>query len=176
LGLIPFGFQQFSTVADRYFYFAMLGPALALAWLVSRERAGVLRAVSVVVLLLLCAATSVQVLYWQNTRSLFGRVLDINPDSYYAHQTMGNIAAAEENHDAAVRHYTDALRINPNSWVTHSQLGFALEAIGNRAEAVEHWTQAVKLDPTYEPARRALEQVRQQQKQQQQKRAPARAR
>ena len=32
LGFIPFGFQHYSTVADRYMYTAMLGPALALAW------------------------------------------------------------------------------------------------------------------------------------------------
>ncbi len=32
LGLVPFAFQAYSTVADRYVYIAMLGPALALAW------------------------------------------------------------------------------------------------------------------------------------------------
>ena len=32
LGLVPFAFQAFSTVADRYMYIALLGPAFALAW------------------------------------------------------------------------------------------------------------------------------------------------
>ena len=32
LGLVPFAFQAYSTVADHYMYSAMLGPALALAW------------------------------------------------------------------------------------------------------------------------------------------------
>jgi tetratricopeptide (TPR) repeat protein len=36
LGLTPFEFQINSTVADRYFYIAMLGPALALAAVLSR--------------------------------------------------------------------------------------------------------------------------------------------
>ena len=34
-GIIPFIFQNISTVADRYLYFAMLGPALGFATLVS---------------------------------------------------------------------------------------------------------------------------------------------
>jgi protein O-mannosyl-transferase len=36
LGLVPFDFQRVSSVADRYVYLAMIGPALALAWLVNR--------------------------------------------------------------------------------------------------------------------------------------------
>ena len=36
LGLIPFDFQHYSTVADRYAYLAMLGPAIALAWGLTR--------------------------------------------------------------------------------------------------------------------------------------------
>ena len=42
LGLMPFGFQEISTVADRYMYLALLGPALALALVLkdgSRRRA-----------------------------------------------------------------------------------------------------------------------------------------
>ena len=35
LGLIPFGFQQISTVADRCVYLSLLGPALALAFALS---------------------------------------------------------------------------------------------------------------------------------------------
>lgn len=33
LGFVPFEYQRISTVADRYLYLAMFGPALALAWL-----------------------------------------------------------------------------------------------------------------------------------------------
>src|SRR5207302_490970 len=36
LGLVPFEFQGYSTVADHYMYLAMLGPSLAGAWLLAR--------------------------------------------------------------------------------------------------------------------------------------------
>ena len=36
LGLAPFSYQKFSTVADRYAYLAMLSPALMVAFLASR--------------------------------------------------------------------------------------------------------------------------------------------
>lgn len=39
LGLVPFVYQNFSTVADRYVYFAMLGPALAVARLLDSRPA-----------------------------------------------------------------------------------------------------------------------------------------
>jgi tetratricopeptide (TPR) repeat protein len=40
LGLVPFGYQLYSTVADRYAYFALLGPALAVAWWMSKTPEG----------------------------------------------------------------------------------------------------------------------------------------
>jgi hypothetical protein len=36
IGIVPFTFQYFSTVADRYVYLAMLGPALAVAAVLAR--------------------------------------------------------------------------------------------------------------------------------------------
>ena len=36
LGLVPFTFQEWSTVADRYMYLAMLGAALAVGTLLAR--------------------------------------------------------------------------------------------------------------------------------------------
>ena len=35
LGLVPFDFQNFSTVCDHYLYFAMFGPALAAAFVLN---------------------------------------------------------------------------------------------------------------------------------------------
>src|SRR5207245_2501838 len=50
LGFIPFGFQNYSTVADRYMYIAMLGLALALAWGLAQSPRHVLAICCVVIL------------------------------------------------------------------------------------------------------------------------------
>src|SRR5262249_38527157 len=55
LGLIPFNFQAYSTVANRYAYVAMLGPALALGGSLARTRHRAACGLAVAVVLLYAA-------------------------------------------------------------------------------------------------------------------------
>ena len=60
---MPFAFQLASTVADRYVYLAMLGPALAAAWLlacVPRRVLPLAAGLGVGALFLLCLQSTVQ--------------------------------------------------------------------------------------------------------------------
>ena len=91
LGLVPFNFQVVSTVADRYAYFALLGPALALAMITVRaDRAWVTAAAAVWVAAL--GFLSVQRLpLWSEDLRLFAATLEVNPRSWKA---MHNYASA----------------------------------------------------------------------------------
>ena len=79
LGFVPFDFQRISTVADRYVYLALLGPALALAWIVKRHWGPWAVAASGAVLALYAVLGAMQVSYWHNTGALFAHVLEVNP-------------------------------------------------------------------------------------------------
>lgn len=83
IGIVPFDFQHYSTVADRYAYVAMLGPAIAVAFVVLRFR--LIAAESLIALLgILIGLTVVQLRYWRDDWHLMARTLEINPRSLSA--------------------------------------------------------------------------------------------
>src|SRR2546427_6732167 len=70
-GLIPFDFQRVSTVADRYLYLSMLGPAMAAASLLARQRRIFVAVSFALVLGLLGVARGSQMEYLGDSTILF---------------------------------------------------------------------------------------------------------
>lgn len=81
LGLSPFNFQTFSTVADRYAYLAMFGVAVVVAVLLSRVSAKAWCVPVAMMLAGLGAMSAVQLAHWRNGWSLFAYTLRANPES-----------------------------------------------------------------------------------------------
>src|SRR5206468_8187950 len=81
LGLVPFDYQRYSTVADRYAYLAMLAPAVALAWVLARYPRTVYFGVAGAALAAMAVLSAVQTRPWRNTDTLFTYTLDRNPRS-----------------------------------------------------------------------------------------------
>lgn len=156
LGLIPFGFQHYSTVADRYLYLSMLGPALALAWLLSSCRK-VIRGspvllFCVVFLGLLGIQSAFQVQHWSSNITLFKHALEVNPRSSAGHNNMGLALAGQGKTADAIIHYHAALRMKPNNAKAHNNLGIALAGKGKTAEAVAHFQEALRIDRNFAEA------------------------
>ena len=104
LGLVPFAFQAFSTVADRYMYLAMLGPAFALAWGLAQLRQRWLVVGCVVVLGVLAVRSAWQTSYWHDTVALFEHELAVHPGSSIAHNNLGMVLAAQNRLTEATRY------------------------------------------------------------------------
>lgn len=150
LGLVPFVFQTYSTVADRYAYLAMLGPALGLAWLLTwGYRRKVLWVVCGAILVLCAWRSMVQVQVWHDTITLFTHTLHHNPHSAVAHNNLGLALAQQGEVDAAIQHYRQALSLRPDFAYTHNNLGLALVQQGKFAAAVAHYKEALRLQPDY---------------------------
>ncbi len=120
LGLVSFRFQTYSTVADRYLYTALFGPALALASGLSRlpktlSPRAVLAAGSAcgLILMLLCFGSALQVTTWQNSYSLFQTALEMNPHSWMAHYNLGILLTNRGEVTAARPHFVEAVRLKP---------------------------------------------------------------
>ena len=96
LGLVPFIFQQFSTVSDRYLYLPMLGVALIAGWAV-RATGRMGGRVAVVVLIALAVRSGIQVGVWRDSAALFAHNLTVNPDSAMSYAGLG--LAAERAND-----------------------------------------------------------------------------
>jgi Tfp pilus assembly protein PilF len=150
LGFIPFLFQWHSTVADRYVYLALLGPALGAAWVVQGKRSQTTMVLlSVLVLGVLGWRSSVQVRVWESTETLFTQALRVNPGSALAHNNMGFALAQQGRGEAAMVHYQEALQLRPDFAYTHNNLGLVLTHQGKLEEAIVAYKRAIHLRPDY---------------------------
>ena len=160
LGFVPFLYQTFSTVADRYLYLALLGPALGLAFLLSQfGRKVAAWGVCAVLLLMLGFQSSVQVVYWNNSFALFQHTLAINPNSYITYFNLGVMDGQTGHKDLEMGLYREALRLNPACMQAHENLGADLAEAGKTAEAIAEFQQAVRLAPNEPLARYDLASV-----------------
>jgi tetratricopeptide (TPR) repeat protein len=160
LGLIPFDFQAYSTVADHYLYIAMLGPAIAATFLLARARRPVIFAAAAV-LATFAVRSFLQTWHWQDSQSLFSHAIEVNPDSLAGNVNLGIVlgeeaqalVAAGQTNEAlslsarAVNLYIRALRASPADFHAHRRLGDMLMLQKHPAEAAEHFRAALRRDP-----------------------------
>ncbi|MBN1675282.1 MAG: tetratricopeptide repeat protein [Kiritimatiellae bacterium] len=161
LGLVPFAFQLYSTVADRYMYVAMLGPALAVAGLLSRARVQRGWGLAARVAAILClgglgVAAGRQVRVWRDGPSLFEHALAVNPDSWVLNNNYGLVLAAAGRTDEAIARYRKSLQVYPRYEYAHNNLGLCLADKGQLDKAMAHYRQAVAINPAYADAHNNL--------------------
>ena len=152
LGLIPFSQQRYSTVADRYFYLAMLGPALLLAWAMTRLSRPMALLLTPILICALAGLTAVQLQTWKNTDALAGHVLEIDPGS-----TVGNkIEAAELSRTGhprqAIPFYRAAMIRNPDDADLHLNLANAFYHCGQYRQAIGQYQAAIALPSGFRKA------------------------
>jgi tetratricopeptide (TPR) repeat protein len=139
LGLVPFMFQAYSTVADRYIYLAMLGVALGVGWLSQRWRRGhAMTIVGVLLVSLLAWRSTQQVQIWRDTKSLLTHALQVNPQSAMSHNNLGLTFAQEGRLDAALVALQTAVQLRPDLPEAHYNLGKAFTLQGRLDEAMVH--------------------------------------
>jgi hypothetical protein len=132
LGLTPFQFQYFSTVSDHYLYIAMLGPGLALAWVVARFGNRAVMGGAVGALVLLGALSVRQAGVWRDAQSLFTHTLTVNPDSFMA---CNNLASA----------FTHAGDVSLGAAQLSARLGESDKSNAYRAQAEENYRKSLEL-------------------------------
>ena len=157
LGLVPFGHQEISTVADRYLYPSMLGPALAAAWVFARHRRR--RAVmvtSVLVLALLCCLSLFQTHNWRHSSSLLNHTLSVNPNSSLGHVNLGAMLARRGEDAEAIQHLSRAIEISPRDVKAHYNLGLLFSRQGKVPRAIRSYQAALRIRPSKFSANRNL--------------------
>lgn len=122
LGLVPFDFQKNSTVADRYAYLAMLGPALALTWFLVRYGSVMRYAVVALVLVVLSAASFTQTGHWANDYTLATQALRVNENSATFHLNGGNALYRSDMYEEALDYYRRAYELRKDSDILSDRL------------------------------------------------------
>lgn len=147
LGFLPFTFQKTSTVADRYMYLAMLGPAMlmAMGWELLPARTA--RLVLLILLAGLAARSTVQVRAWRDSFTLNRLAIQVNPGSDKAYNNLGAAYEDAGNLQEALAAYRRAIAISPFSPYPYHNLGRLLSMAGFHREALDNFERALPLAP-----------------------------
>jgi cytochrome c-type biogenesis protein CcmH/NrfG len=181
LGLVPFDFQSYSTTADHYLYFAMLGPAMIVAAIVQRWMKKAVIGAVVVWILFLAGRSHLQSWVWHDSQSLFEHTVQTNPTSlaglvnlgkFYADQgpvlaRQGMYHASEQSLQQAITLYEKAMRYWPSDAQareglanTHATLGWVIVMQGRIDPAIAEFEMALKIDPNNADAAKLLAQAK----------------
>lgn len=151
LGLVPFTFQYYSTVADRYAYVALLGPAIVLAQIPfikdNKLQPGWL--VFLVFVVVVGGVAHHRLKDWKNTQTLMTAELAVNPHSVFAHDAFGQIAYRKGNYLDALNEYRQVIGERPDLASGHYNSANCLAALGREREAEAEYVTAVQLKPDY---------------------------
>ena len=173
LGLLPFDFQRISTVADRYLYLALLGPALALGWFLARHWNRLTIALTAASLGLLGFLSFLQASYWHDNDRLIEHGLRVNPRSALAMQHRGALLnregdllsgegkpkEASKRHEEAITWYRAALKEHPQQEEAYLNLANTLLTLGRGEEAEETLREALRHVPLWPPLHCKLAEV-----------------
>ncbi len=147
-GVVPFYFQKFSNVADRYIYLSMFPTGLALAYIVNRVgRVAVL--VGILAIGFYGALSFLQVPVWNNEMALWENTIKLYPEQALPYNNRGVAYFDQRRYELAVKDYNVALTYDPQYASAYNNRGNALSMLGRFKEALPDFTQAVTLKPDY---------------------------
>lgn len=145
LGLVPFIYQYYSTVADRYLYVAMMGPALAVAWALSRRPQPQFFAVAGFMVVLLAGLSFRQSTVWSDDEALYQHTLKTNSRAWFARNNLAALRRSEGKMKEAEVMYREAIQLRPDLMESNVSLGALLLEQGRTAEAVGFLVKAAEL-------------------------------
>lgn len=152
LGLVPFAFQRYSTVADRYAYLALLGPALLLAYLLTLYRTTMVRVGVAAMLIALAGLSVVQLPHWKNDGTLWEHTIHVSPRSSLARNNLGYYLESQGHGEAAREQYLEALKLNESNHEARTNLGNTFYREGNVPAAMEQYRQVLDTSPGHAEA------------------------
>jgi tetratricopeptide (TPR) repeat protein len=147
LGLIPFDGQETSTIADRYLYLALLGPAIIAALVLTAQPGRVTALIAGMVLMALGVRSHLQARYFRDSQALFAHALDVNPRSAVAAAAVGASEIRLGNLDRAADLLTLALETNPNNSRARLHLGNVLARRGRWPDAIRQYEWVLRRRP-----------------------------
>jgi tetratricopeptide (TPR) repeat protein len=159
LGLVPFAYQAISTVADRYAYFALLGPALACAALLAYVWNAWTATAAAALVPLLGALSFAQTSVWRNDDAWVQRALRVNPASLYGHEFRAQSLERQMRPAEARQMRQRSVEQNPQSLEALFYLGSMCIRQGDLSSAESCYRQALNIHPASNIARALLAEI-----------------
>ncbi len=151
IGLVQVGS---AALADRYTYFPLIGPFIALAFSVQDLARGfrfptTAAATAAALVLAACLLlTANQLRYWRDSESLFAHAVAVTTNNAFALNNLGVALEQAGRPEEALARYREAVRIEPGLIQSQYNLGNLLDKLGRPGEARVELRRAVLLDPT----------------------------
>lgn len=152
LGFVPFLFQGISTVADRYMYVAMLGPACGLGLMVSRLPRVAKPAVVVAMTVGLGFLSCLQTATWHDSFIVNRHALAVNGGTSTTLNNLGMALLDAEQNKQALIAFKRAVVADATNDKAYLNLGIAHHRLGFQSQAEHAYRDAIRRKPTYAKA------------------------
>jgi tetratricopeptide (TPR) repeat protein len=166
LGFLDIGFMAMSLVADHWQYFAIIGPiALAAAAIATAGNSPGTKRLFPVAVLAGALLVALGGLTWRQCRlyadpgTFWRAALAANPESWLAHNNLGNVLFERGRVDEAMAHFKSAVEIAPGYAKAWYNLAGALNEKGHVDEAISHFQRALEIQPEYSMAHYQLGEI-----------------
>jgi protein O-mannosyl-transferase len=164
IGLLQAGEQG---MADRFMYVPMIGILVMVAWgvpaLVERRGlpAGPFAAAALTLVAVCAIAARAQAAHWEDSVMLWQHATRVTPESYIAHENLGQALRERGQLDEAKASYERALANAPSRSpaylaVIENSIGMVLTRQGKTADALERFAAAVRQNPGFAEAQSNL--------------------
>jgi tetratricopeptide (TPR) repeat protein len=145
LGIVPFGYQGYSTVADRYAYLALIGVGLVIGDSVHEFRPRKIALGIVFAALVALAALSFrQSRHWTSSSAFLRHTIDVNPDAAFAYHNLGHAAQANGDYTTALANYQACLAHDPSHLKAYVNLAQVYVQLNQPEEAARVVGQSMK--------------------------------
>ena len=165
-GLIPFQFQLFSTVTDRYFYLSMAGVGLACAgiyvhpagsaWPAAVQFAKRPEWAIAMTLIVFGLVSFKQVSYWRTNEILFEHTLNRNPHSLIALNNLAYVDSISGRHQRAAQHLKTVTLLKTDEPELFMNYASALVHSNRHQDAIDVLNGVIKKFPNHTHAQRTL--------------------
>jgi tetratricopeptide (TPR) repeat protein len=143
LGFVPFLYQDGSTVADRYVYLALLGPAFLIAGLLVGLKKQSYHIAAFLIMIALGGLSFTQTRVWKNNDVFWDSCLAFNPNSGGCNNNKGlKLALSGRVKDALP--YIEKSRRNR---ISLYNLGTIYYALGDYENSAKNFSELVKITP-----------------------------
>lgn len=156
LGLVEFGYNDYSFVADRYVYLACIG-LFAIAVLgaergfgsapVLRRKGAGLTAAGLACAVVLATLTAHQIRIWRNSDELWTYTAGKNPSSWTAQHNYGNVLYMKGRRREALSHWWECVRLQTLFPTAQMKIALTLRDEGDLVAAEEFLRSVIRQFP-----------------------------
>ena len=146
IGLVQFGA---SPMSDRFTYIPLIGPVISMVWLVSewvsasRFTKWLAAFATGAILAVFIVLTREQIMYWQNTITLFRHTVEVTAENFRPYYPLGTGYKDRGLLRLAAVEYRVDMAIDPKNYQAHYHLGDCLRLEGYRQAALMEYKAAI---------------------------------